>query len=567
MPLYLHGLRLMLVVVVCAGCGGGDDAAGLTTLVRPAESLKIAPGVPVPIEWVSTGVGAATVDLLADVDGDPETTEDQLPLVSGNAAATAPTVFDWQTSGVPFGRYHVIARRVDTSGTHVSTAPGVVEVVQPLLKVENLKDGERLRYPLALLSGSVPGEVTQVSAGLPNEPKRTWPAFGGRFKTLVPLLPGENDVLLETGGVLHRFALGYKPMTTPYAVRFVYVLPADGEGRFDAPAGEPNDLASALRRIATAAELLQTFTAEALEAQGSGRRTFRIARDGSGAPIVQTFRSRLTTAQAHAMDGNALWSHFYSELESMPNRNGTIDVAIMSMTHFDPVRKKVLAHTALGGGRLGLFGSGGLHTWAQSLDEVAARFLDERRIDTEVLLDDSAFRGTHWANYATGLGATMHELGHCLSLPHPTDNMSVMSRGFDFINRTFMVQEPASKTSAGLAPVKPTDEPGWGRNGAVRLRFVRWLDADAVNYRVNMSPTLSETATEVVLSSMAGVRHISWNVNSDVLGHDEFLGEPPPTVTVRKQALRARFPGMATLRANVIDDDGNLGEWEVQLQE
>ncbi|AGC47044.1 hypothetical protein MYSTI_05768 [Myxococcus stipitatus DSM 14675] len=563
----------LLAAAISVGCGSGepdrntDDAAGVTSVVRPATHLKIAPGVPVSIEWVSTIAGTATVDLFADADGDLETTADQIPLASGHAVATAPAVFDWRTDDVPLGTYRLLARRVDRLGTHVSTAPGLVEVVKPLLEVENLEAGEPLRYPLALLTGTVPTEVTEVSAGLHREPMRAWPATGGRFKTLVRLAPGTNDVLLEAGGVLHRFPLSYAPMTTSQAVRFVYVVAADAEGRFDAPEGEPNDLASALRRIGTGAELMQTFTAEALAAQGLGRRTFHFERDGSGAPVVTVFRSRLTTALAHQMDGLALWRYFYGEFGSLPNRPETIDVVIMSMTHFDPVQKQVLAHTALGGGRLGLFGSGTLHTWAESLDEVAARFLDERRIDTSVLLDDSAGRGTHWANYATGLGATMHELGHCFSLHHPVHGKGVMSRDFDFINRTFMGLEPRSATSAGLSPVLPVHETGWDRSSAVRLGFHRWLHPDRVASASNAQLVLRETATDVTFEARTGVRHVAWNVEAGVLGHEEFLGVPPLSVTLSKQSLRERFPGEATLRSNMMDSDGNMAEQVITLQE
>ncbi|NTX33251.1 hypothetical protein HUA78_02255 [Myxococcus sp. CA033] len=151
MPTRLHLSRLGLVTAMTVGCGSqeyarppGGDAVGHITVVRPAERLTLAPGVPVSIEWVSTVAGATTVDLLADADGDPETTSDQIPLVLGTAAATALTVFDWRTADVPLGRYRVLARMHDRKGTHVSMAPGVVEIVEPLLKVENLEEGERL---------------------------------------------------------------------------------------------------------------------------------------------------------------------------------------------------------------------------------------------------------------------------------------------------------------------------------------------------------------------------------------------------------------------------------------
>lgn len=564
--------RLVIASALAIGCGSeerdpaaGENAVAEIELLRPAEGLKIAPGYPVRIEWAFTaGERPATVDIIADGDGDPSTTADQLPLSLGNAPSESPTVFTWRTAEVPVGTYHLLAR----SGEQVSVAAGAVEIVEPLLAVENLADGEQLRYPLALLTGTMPTDVEEVSAGLLDGPPIAWPAVGGGFKTLVRLAPGANDVVLEAGGVLHCFSLTYDPPTNPRFVRLIYILPADGEGQFDAPAGEPNDAASAMKRIATAAELMQTFTAEKLNAQGFGRRTFRLVRDEEGAPVVEIFRSKLTLAEARAMEDGDLFNSFYRELGRLPSRADSIDVAVMSMTHWDPALQDALAHMALGayGGRLGLFGSGGLHTWAESLDQVAARFLDDRRIDTAELFDDSANRGTYWANYATGVGATLHELGHTLSLPHPANGEGVMYRGFDAFNRTFMMEEPESNVSPALSPVRPEDETGWDRSAAVRLGFHRWLDPDDVAYAVNEAPKHIESATDLTISSAAGIRHIAWSVDGLMTAHDEYLEEPPPSLTVTKAALGERFPGATAVEANVIDADGNIAWWTIPLQ-
>ena len=44
----------------------------------------------------------------------------------------------------------------------------------------------------------------------------------------------------------------------------------------------------------------------------------------------------------------------------------------------------------------------------------------------------SHFRGWHWANYSTTLGAAIHEIGHSLDLAHTP--RGIMCRGHDDMN-------------------------------------------------------------------------------------------------------------------------------------
>ena len=47
-------------------------------------------------------------------------------------------------------------------------------------------------------------------------------------------------------------------------------------------------------------------------------------------------------------------------------------------------------------------------------------------------------REYYWANYVTGLGASLHELGHTFDLAHTATG--VMARGFDDLHKVFTVQ-------------------------------------------------------------------------------------------------------------------------------
>lgn len=61
-------------------------------------------------------------------------------------------------------------------------------------------------------------------------------------------------------------------------------------------------------------------------------------------------------------------------------------------------------------------------------------------------------RGTYWANYATGLGASMHELGHCFDLAHTPKG--IMGRGFDDMHSVWSMwrKPPSSKKDLQSVP-------------------------------------------------------------------------------------------------------------------
>jgi hypothetical protein len=425
--------------------------------------------------------------------------------------------------------------------------------------VTNVTEGETLPHPIALLVGTADAAGSEITIGTDAE-ALPWPLDDGRFTAMVRLAPGDNEITFAAEGRADTFSLRYEPQDNPRFVRLIYILAADGDGSFQGPPAEPADQASAIARIALAGEMLQTFVAESMVREGHGRRTFRLVTGTDGRPEVLVHRSSLTTAEAHAEDGLALWSHFYGEFGGLPDRGISIDVAVMAFSRYDATRRTLRGHTALGGGRLGLFGSASLHTWAESLDQVTERFTDETVVDGTLLHDDSAGRQRYWSNYATTLGATIHELGHCLSLPHPRAGSTIMSRGFDYINRWFVGREPASATSRAIESITPDNQPGWHDGNAARLRYHRFLELRDVAHASNVAPSFSRDAHRIVVSSGSGLRQIAHHVNGDIADFVHYPDSPPMEHIVDLAAARAAYGAGANLRITAIDDEGNIGE-------
>jgi hypothetical protein len=417
------------------------------------------------------------------------------------------------------------------------------------VRVTNLANGETLRHSLVIIDG-VAGGTSIATATLGDDAsKRLWPVVDGRFRALVPLRKGRNEVKLNASdGGRGDLVVSHLPDDNRYFVRPLYVVPADDEGTFDAEGGEGRDVASAQARISTAMWLMQAFTAEAMYDAGFGRRAFRLPLDDKGMPIVEVHKSSLTMAQAQAMDGNALWQHLARELSTSAARDVTIDAAVMSMTRYDGATRKVSAHAAHGGERLALFGSGTLHTFAPDLDRVVEALGDDRVLDASAFFDDSGNRGTHWAAYATGMGAMLHELGHCFGLAHAKEG--VMSRAFDHVNRKLVIAEPAS-TSA----IAESSEVGFDRSAAVRMRYLPYFTREP-HRSGPASLKVSIEGGSVVVESSAPIRHVQVELDTMGVEHQEHLdASAPKRVVLNVAQLRARH-GKGVMKVSAVDDEG-----------
>lgn len=349
-----------------------------------------------------------------------------------------------------------------------------------VISVLSPNDGEVLFYPLVVICGTtkkrkakcvyVLGYDKRDLAYNEKSEAATFPVRNRKFKALFHLQPGINHIKISHSSHFTNF----KTLTLSHAlfptdsprIRLVYLLTSDSNGVFQTP--DPLTQEDALnegpQRLLIAGLMIQAATAEMLHNEGFGRRTFALT------PEVMTFRlSGLNAAKALELEDQDLYRHIASELSSTPNRSEIIDIVVMSFTR--KINGRLFAHTALGGGQLALFGGASIFTWPSSVRDICPTFLDARPIDSDRFFDDSGGRGAQLgrrASTSTTIGALLHELGHCFSLPHPCADANangggIMSRGFDDFDRLF---------------VQPGEDdliPFWDRGSAVRLRHHRFL--------------------------------------------------------------------------------------------
>jgi hypothetical protein len=135
--------------LVAAGCGGGSGGtretggpgggAGSVVVSQPPADVLVAQGQPVTIVYTQiVAGGGGTADVIADRDGDPATTADQVVVATGVPdAGGLPRWLAWDTAGATSGSYHlVVVGHVGGGDPVIATATGDVRVdVPPTLAV------------------------------------------------------------------------------------------------------------------------------------------------------------------------------------------------------------------------------------------------------------------------------------------------------------------------------------------------------------------------------------------------------------------------------------------------
>ncbi|TYZ61294.1 hypothetical protein PybrP1_010518 [[Pythium] brassicae (nom. inval.)] len=356
------------------------------------------------------------------------------------------------------------AASIDTLTSNGATA-AVVAVPVVRVEIVNLRPNERLAYPLVLIEGHVafvdvnadaqPIEnITAVVRGAATPAALSWPVVPGtgHFKAFALLpQPGKHTVELRVGGALvHELVVRYARPNTKHFARFHYQKQTDETRGFDAPPGVDNSDGAALARIRLGALLTQTCIAELFHRQGLPRATIAIEFeevDGCERPRA----SLLLTPEFQATEPVSVIRQALDEQDAAAWESEGVSLTHfvhVGSNHYDRETHRVPDHCAHMFGGLFAFSSVTLHTWPSALSELTRCCLDTTEIDTSQLSDDSAGRGSHWANFSTGLGVFMH-----LFFRSFTDELTcegMLGRGFDNSNRLLSVYEPEFESASAV---------------------------------------------------------------------------------------------------------------------
>ncbi len=439
------------------------------------------------------------------------------------------------------------------------------------IRVANHGTGSTIRYPVALLRGELTDRTTQeivVENESSQRPSRKiiGVARDGHFRALAELVPGENRLRLTSGKDAAALVLNYKPQTNPYFVRVIYMTDSTGETAYQSQFDkDPQNYAD---KLDTAIKLLQTFTAERLHDIGLGRHTFNLEFDADGRVKIHTLKGDKPAAYYFGLKDGDWYGHVYGWVKGQFPDPHSKNIVIAAYTRFDPVQKKVFAHTALGGGDLGLFGGGSLFTWPNSLQDTFRVFGDETEIDATKVHEDSAGRKTVWATASTTIGATLHEMGHAFGLPHCTDGLCIMTRGFDRLNRVFTLVEPRSRHNREPIVFAEKDAAYFAPVSAMSLRASRWFQLDERKYEAEPKPPtlhLDDATGELRISAPRGLRYVTFTVNGDARGHRAFWteGAEPPKELVLKSDEIKQLASSDNWSVGAIDAEGTT-HWASQ---
>ncbi|MEM7316483.1 MAG: metallopeptidase [Planctomycetota bacterium] len=438
--------------------------------------------------------------------------------------------------------------------------------LQAEIKITNHKNGSTVRYPVILVRGTSNADAKTLTVQVAGTDKEsTVVRRENQFKALVELNAGQNVIEFKSGEGEKSVELkvNYQPQTNPYYVRVIWLTDSEGDTTFATPTDDvPQDYVA---RLQTAAQLMQTFTAERMYDTGFGRRTFRLERNDEGQIIVHTLKAPKKAEYYYQLQDGQWWNETFRWLNQKHADRFAKNMVLASFTRKDPDTKRMKAHTALGGGNLGLFGSASVFSWPREIASAASVFQDDKRVDPTRVHDDSAGRNTYWGLASTTIGATLHEMGHTFGLPHCKDRFGIMTRGFDHFHRAFTFADPPSGRNRRERVFTDNEQAYFAPISASFLRWSRWFQLEKQEYASDRRPRIVVDKDEkmVTVTSDVGVSWMGFWVGPDVYSHRTFEASPEK-IELSFEEIDKMLDGKELSQISTIDVNGMPGRKNLQ---
>lgn len=429
------------------------------------------------------------------------------------------------------------------------------------ISVTNHEDNSTVRYPVILLRGEVPKDCGELGIKIGETTSRVV-RYQDRFKSLVQLTEGENLIQLHSKNPKHDLELRvtYSPQTNPHYVRLIWMT--DSTGKTDYATLNLDDAQDFESRMQTAANLMQTFTAEKMHDIGLPRKTFRLERDDEGNPIVHVFKGDREADYYYSIKDRQWWQEIYQWVNREHPDPMAKNMVLAAYTRKDPDTGELQAHTALGGGNLGLFGSASVFSWPKNLDEAIDTFQDDSTFDSSVVNNDSAGRDTIWGLASTTIGASLHEMGHTFDLPHCTDGRGIMTRGFDQFNRAFTFADPPSGHNRKTRHFGLEREAYFSPVSATYLQLSPWFQLDP-REQTGDSPRIKfENNGDAIITCKDGIAWLGFYVDSDVHAFNEYLSaeEKPTELKLTQAEMSDLLNGKSVSSIRAVSSTGRMNK-------
>lgn len=419
------------------------------------------------------------------------------------------------------------------------------------IKVTNFDQDEVVRYSTPLIEGTLTDTeadsvtITNASSGRSTRAMNGL-AHQGRFKTLVDLVPGLNDLTISAGKETFRLQLTFKPQTNPYIIRAVYYTDKDGDTGYDSPV--ENDTQDIKGKLSTAMLLMQSFSAQRMKDMGFGRKTFNVELQDDG------------TVKVHIVKGD---QEPGSGLNGRAMREAVREQAGGEGIHCLVILGRGCGYSAVGGGGIALMGGTCIYTWPDNIRDAQAAFMDGTLIDGKQFHVDAIGRDAFWANTSTTIGASLHEIDHTFGLPHSMDPHCIMTRGIDRFNRFFTLYEPPSKKRKEPYEFNDDEIARYSKAIANNLAVTRFFALDKRAYKDGDRPKMSynKDRNEITITSEVGIGYVSCELLYARPGTHDCIGidpnKPAPKEIILEPSDWKRFED-GTFQVRAIDIDAGV---------